>query len=320
MSIGNVLVNDTVRIRVKFVDVNPETSEQVEISPTSVSVTITDKDGDSAITPSPGVPVPSGGASECYYDFTPTEAGEYSILFLGLLSNGSYVRVTQQLYVSTPSVEYKPTVTLREDEVIVFAPGLSPLYLDPEELLPIFPDATLLEVGEIIHRYSHEIYQLYGITQVPGIDEDPLSKISSVTTSTYSVLEYIRASVACELSRTYGFGGDDELSVQLGDLQISNKNVPRATVTRANATTWCQIAAALRKEIMTKRVGLRGVQPKGLPTSRTYKGGGSLDPQTGALIYINDDAVYGSRDMYRPGETGGEGFDPMPDRNIKRYD
>jgi hypothetical protein len=320
MSIGNVLVNDTVRIRVKFVDVNPDTSEQVEVSPVSVSVNITDKDGNDAINPNPDVPVPSGGTPECYYDFTPTEAGEYSILFLGLLSNGSYIRVTQQLYVSTPSVEYKPTVTLREDEVIVFAPGLSPLYLDPEELLPIFPDATLLEIGEIVHRYSHEINQLYGITQLPGTEEDPLAIISNVTTATYSVLEYIRASVACELSRTYGFGGDDELSLQLGDLQISNKNVPRATVTRANATTWCQIAAALRKEILTKRVGLRGVQPKGLPTSRVYQSGGSLDPQTGALIYINDTNIYGPRDIYRPGETSGDSGDPMPDRNIKRYD
>ena len=320
MSIGNVLVNDTVRIKVKFVDVNPDTSEQVEISPVSISVNITDKDGDNAITPNPGTPVPSGGASECYYDFTPTAAGEYTIVFVGLLSNGSSVTVTQQLYVSTPSVEYKPTVTLREDEIIVFAPSLSPLYLDPEELLAIFPDATLLEIGEIIHRYSQEVNQLYGITQLPASEEDALATIATVTSVTYSVLEYIRASVACELSRTYGFGGDDELSLQLGDLQISNKNIPRATVTRANATTWCQIAAALRKEILTKRVGLRGVQPKGLPTSRTYKGGGSLDPQTGALIYVNDNAVYGSRDMYRPGETGGEGFDPIPDRNIKRYD
>jgi len=320
MSIGNVLVNDTVRIKVKFVDVNPQTSEQTEISPVSVTVNITNKDGNSVITPNPGIPVPSGGASECYYDFTPTTAGEYSILFLGYLSDGSYVRVTQQLYVSTTSVEYKPTVTLREDEIIVFAPGLSPLYLDPEELLPIFPDATLLEIGEIVHRYSHEINQLYGITTLPGTEEDPLAKIVAVTSSTYSVLEYIRASVACELSRTYGFGGDDELSVQLGDLQISNKNVPRATVTRANATTWCQIAAALRKEILTKRVGLKGVQPKGFPVSRIYQSGGSLDPQTGALIYINDSNIYGPRDMYRPGETSGESGDTIPDRNIKRYD
>jgi hypothetical protein len=305
MTVGNVFVNDTVRIKVKFVDIDSVTGDQVDVYPISVSVRIFKADETEIVSTTAS----SLSASEFYHDYTPSEAGQYKISFVGTLANNSFITVNQQLYVSTSSEDYRPTITLRADEIISFAPDLNPLYLDPEELLAIFPDASLLEIGELIHHYSVEIKEMY------AIKDDNTSSVL-----TFTILEYIRASVACELSRTYGFGGDDELSVQLGDLQINNKNVPRSTVTRANATTWCQIAAALRKEIMLKRVGLKGVQPKGLPSSRAYKGGGSLDPQTGALIYINDNAVYGSRDMYRPGETGGEGFDPMPDRNIKRYD
>lgn len=319
MTVGNVLVNDTVRIKVKFIDTNPITSEQVEVHPVSVSVSIHDQDGASAISPNPDN-ADALSSSEYYYDFTPTQAGEYTVLFIGVLQDDTFIRVTQQLYVSTQSVEYKPTVTLRENEVISFAPDIAPLYLDPEQVLRVFPDSNLLEIGELIHGYSHEVNQMYGITTLPSTEEDPLASIIDVTSSTFTVIEYIRASVCCELSRTYGFGGDDELSVQLGDLQISNKNIPKSNITRSNATTWCQIAAALRKEILTKRVGVKGIQPKGLPVTRAFQTGGSLDPQTGALIYINDTNVYGPRDIYVPGQTTGDPSDPMPDRNIKRYD
>ena len=41
MTTNNVLVNDTVRIKVKFVDINNATGAQILVSPTSVLVTIT---------------------------------------------------------------------------------------------------------------------------------------------------------------------------------------------------------------------------------------------------------------------------------------
>lgn len=315
--INKVLVNDTVRIKVKFVDTDPVTLEQTEVSPVSVFVVVLDASGTQIVSTS----ATQITGSEYYYNFSTSNAGEYTITFTGTLANNSSITVSQQLYVSSITEEYKPTITLRSDESIAFAPDISPLYLDPESLLSIFPDATLLEIGELIHGYSHEVNQLYGITELPGTEEDPLAKINNVTGVTYTVIDYIRASVACELSRMYGFGGDDELTVQLGDLSITNKNTPKSEINRSNATTWCQIAAALRKEILSKRVGIKGVQPKGLPRKVVTPSGSSLDPQTGALIYINDTNVYGPRDMFNPGVTTEPDVqDPMPDRGIKRYD
>lgn len=317
MPVSKVLVNDTVRIKVKFVDTDPVTQEQTEVSPIAVAVVVLNSSQEQVASAN----ATQITSSEYYYNFSTSIAGEYTVTFTGTLANSTFITVSQQLYVSSLTEEYKPSVTLRSDETISFAPDIAPLYLDPEELLRIFPDATLLEIGELIHSYSHEVNQLYGITQLPGTEEDPLAKISDVTGVTYTVIDYIRASVACELSRTYGFGGDDELTVQLGDLSITNKNLPRSDITRANATTWCQVAAALRKEILSKRVGIRGIQPKGLPRRVVTPSGASLDPQTGALIYVNDAAVYGPRDMFRPGvTTQADTEDPMPDRGIKRYD
>ena len=316
MTIGNVLVNDTVRIKVKFVDVDPNTGDQISISPTLVNVTVYDSNDESVAT-SVAIAV-SGSTSDYYYDFTPTEVGEYKITFVGFFQNTTYITVNQHLYVSSQSVEYKPTVTLSADEIISFGADIEPLYLDPEIVQTIFPDATKLEIAELIHNISHEVNSIFGIKSTTT---DPMSVIESYGTSTYAVAEYIKASACCQLTRVYGFGGDDELSIQLADLQITNRNVPRSNITRSNATTWCQIAAALRKEILTKRVGIKGVQPKGLPRKVATPSGASLDPQTGALIYINDTGVYGPRDMFRPGvSTQADIVDPMPDRGIKRYD
>lgn len=319
MSSTNVLVNDKVRIKVKFVDIDSTTGTQFEVEPVPpVAVVVKDVNGNL---------IESGNAtaltaSTYFYDYTPTQPGTYTVKFVGIIVDPNYgtpittqIPVSQQLYVSTPTEEYRPVITLRENETIYFAPELKPLYLDPEELLPLFPDASLMEIGELIHNYSHEINQLYGITILPNTEEDPLDplkKISDVTSTTYAVIDYIRASVACELSRTYGFGSDDELSVQLGDLSIGNKTMPRTDVTRANATTWCQIAAALRKEILSKRVTLRGVQPKGLPGISIEPT--TVDPVTGTAIYLSDTT------FLSPVTTDIEMDRNSPNRRLKKYD
>jgi hypothetical protein len=311
----NVLVNDIIRITVKFVDINNLTGEQTEVDPTSVSVIIKDSDNNTIVTAT----ATKQAFAIWYYDFTPTQPDTYTINFNGILSSGKSIPVSQQLYVSTPSEEYKPTITLRADETIAFGPDISPLYLDPEEIQRIFPEATQLEIAELIHAFSHEINSIFGIDIESNID--PVTVIKQSGSSEFAVADYIKASTACELSRTYGYGGDDELSVQLADLTITNKTIPRSNVTRANATSWCQIAAALRKEIVAKRVSVRGILPKGLPVRTVAPSGASLDPETGALIYINDTNVYGPRDMFRPGvKADVEPEDPMPDRGIKRYD
>jgi hypothetical protein len=295
MSTEKILVNDTVRIRVKFVDTDPTTGEQVDIYPAAVNVRIYDSDNNQLISESAEESTPS----VWYYDYTPTSADTYSVKFTGTLDSGNNVIVQQKLYVSSLEEEFKPTVILKTEEIIAFAPDVDPLYLDPESLIPYFPDASLLEIGEIIHNYSNEVKALYNL-----LDEEDGSNLS------FTVLEYIKAATACELSRTYGFGGDDEVSVRLGDLSIMNRSMPRNKVTRDNATTWCQIAASFRKEILAGKVGPKGFQPKSLP---------------GLSIYdskLNDKIVYPSgRELYDPnGTTTSLNDDPMPKRGFKKYD
>jgi len=298
MTVGNVLVNDTVRIKVRFVDIDTSTGQQVDVSPILVSVKVYNSSNVEIVSTN----ATSLTSSIFYYDYTPSEAGEYKVTFVGTMPDTTYITVNQQLYVSTPTDEYKPVITLGHEEVITFAPDVEPLYLNPEELQMYFPEASLMEIGEIVHFYSLEVKQLYGYNdQITGSDLN------------FTTLEYIKAATACELSRTYSYGGDDDISITLGDLSIASRSLPRSQITRGNATTWCQIAAALRKEMLTGKVGPKGFQPKGLPASKlqAYK---NVDPQTGKTIYLGD------RDLYGPGERVLSEDDPMPKRGLRSYD
>jgi hypothetical protein len=295
---ANILVNDTVRLKVKFIDVDAN-GNQVEVSPISVSMSITNSSNVLIISATPT----SLSSSEFYYDYTPSAPGTYKVSFNGILANNTTISVNQQIYVSTPTEDYKPTVFLREDEIIAFAADIEPLYLDPEQLLPYFPDASFLEIGEFIHNYSIEIKNIFKLLET----EDG-------TAIPFTAFEYIRAATCCELTRVYGNGGDDELSVRLGDLSITNKNLPRNTLSRANATTWCQIAAMLRKEMLTSKVGMKAVQPKGLPSLPTIGAGRTMDPYTGLSVY------YTPRDLYGPTHIQSPDENPIPERGIRKYD
>lgn len=298
---SSVLVNDTVRIKVKFVDVDPSTGEQQSVSPSSVLVNIEEADGHDVVSNAYATAINS---SEYYYDFTPSNPGQYTVTFNGIMPDTTQIVVSQNLYVSDFDSEYRPTATLKSDETIIFAPDIQPLYVDPEELLSFFPDASLLEIGELIHHYSLEMKEIFNLQ-----DTEDGSGIS------FTAAEYIKASACCELSRTYGFGGDDELSLKLADLSITNRSNPRNSINRGNATTWCQIAAALRKELMASRVGMRAVVPKGLPNKKVHSTYKTVDPDTGKLVYLSDKELYG------PGRTTPtEPDDPMPDRKLKKYD
>lgn len=295
MSTDRVVVSDTVRVTVKFKDIDSNGLE-VELSPSTVSVTIKNSSGTTIVATN----ATQSTSSIFYYDYTPSLADTYTVKFTGTLSSGNNVVVEQKLYVSSVSEEYQPTIILKNEETIIFAPNVDPLYLDPETLIPYFPDASLLEIGEIIHNYSNEIKSLYGL-----LDEEDGTNLS------FTVLEYIKAATACELSRTYGFGGDDEVSLRLGDFNITNRSLPRRVVTRDNATTWCQIATALRKEILANKVSPRSFTPKNLPSVST---GTNIDPLTGKTIYLSDKELYG------PGTTIISKDDPMPKRGLKSYD
>jgi hypothetical protein len=297
-----VLINDIVRIKVKFIDINPVTGAQIAVTPITVIITI--KKSDNTTIVSENITV-SGriNDSEYYYDFTPNLADTYKIIFVGNLSDGSSITVNQQLYVSTLTDTYKPSIILKADETITFAPDISPLYLDPEELRPYFPEASLIEIGESIHSHSLEVKQIYSLNDTETGQSLP-----------YVAFEYLKAATACDLSRTYSYGGDDDVSVQLGDLTVTTRNLPRSEITRGNATTWCQIAAALRKEMLAGKTGPKAMVPKGLPVESTGTSGKNIDPETGKVYYLSD------RELYGPGKKITPKDDPMPKRGIRSYD
>jgi len=299
MTLNNVLVNDTVKIKVKFLDQDSD-GNQVEASMSSVTVTIVDINETPIVNQANAT---STSASEWYYPFVPTVAGAYSVRFTGTTSGNPPKTITSQtnIYANDNATDYKPTVTLRSDETILFAPDVSPLYLDPEELLPIFPEASLIEIGEMIYHHSLEIKEMYKLED----DIDPL-------TLPFVVLDYIKAAAACDLSRTYGFGGDDELSLKLGDLEVVNRSAPRQIATRSNATTWCQIAASLRREVIAKKVSMKGVLPRGLPKRKVTLT--ERDPGTGKRIYLI------SKDMYSVGRAYVAQDDTTNDRRLRQYD
>ena len=306
---NSVLVNDKVQIKVKFVDNNPVTGEQINVSPAVVTVTV--KDYLNALVNPTLYPLTSVSGYEYYIEFTPTSPGKYTVEFTGLLQDSSTIVVKQVLYVNDTDSKYKPSVTLKADETISFAADISPLYLDPEEVLYFFPDASLLEVGELIHHYSIEIKQMF-----------KLQELDDGSTLNFTLSEYIKASACCELSRSYGYGGDDELSLKLADLSITNRTNPRQSVNRGNAVTWCQIAAALRKEVAASRIGMRAVIPKGLPNQKVSSSGLNFDPLTGTVIYPLTGAVIylPGRDQY--GSVMDDTFQggPIPTRGLKKYD
>jgi hypothetical protein len=294
MSTDRVVVSDTVRITVKFKDIDADGTE-IALSLASNPQVIIKNAANTTVNSGTSSQISS---SVFYYDYTPTVAGAYTVKFTGLLANSNTVVVEQKLYVSSTVEEYQPTIILKSDESITFAPDVTPLYLDPESLLAYFPDASLLEIGEIIYNYSTEVKAIYNL-----LDAEDGSNLS------FTVLEYIKAATACELSRTYGLGGDDEMSLTLGDLSITNKSIPRNRVTRDNATTWCQIAAALRKEMLAAKVGPRGFQPKNLPGLSMYDS------------KLTDKIVYPSgRELYDPNGTTNINDDPMPKRGFRSYD
>ena len=297
----NVVVDDSVKLTVKFKDIDSNGNE-VPVSINSISLEI--KMSDSTLLSVDQNQIISISTSEFYYIFTPTIADTYTIKFIGTYYAGltaKQILVEQKLYVSSITEEYQPTIILGSDETITFAAGINPLYIDPESLLPFFPDASLLEIAEVIYNYSLEIKDIYSLED----SEDG-------TNLSFNVLEYIKAATACELSRTYGFGGDDEMSLSLGDLTITNRSLPRTSITRDNATSWCQVAAALRKEMLARKVSPRAMQPKGLPSDSFS--GKVTDPETGKIVYFSE------RELYGPGRKSTIKDDPMPKRGFRRYD
>lgn len=176
-----------------------------------------------------------------YYDWEPTETGQFQLEFTGSFDGSP----TQVVEVFTVGSDSPFGLSLMEDQEIIFLGEISPLYVDPETILLHYPDSNAAEVAEYIHRYSVEVDRLLGYpSELPFV-----------------AYEYIQAAVLCSLGKVYDFamGGGEASSISLGDLRISNQSYPKNTINRANASNWCELAAALRDELIRGSANLKTV-------------------------------------------------------------
>lgn len=243
-----VYLGDTVRVSVVFRDFEGELEDPV---------TLVGKIIELPMSATPNVlfetfaPVKTG-IGQYYFDYTPTATGDLLARYVATFSDSSTDTVDQDIVVvdlttdadmdGIPDYLQVGQEDLGEDFVLEFAAGLDPLYCAPDQLQLIFPDATLLEVAEYIHLHSIEVRDMLNLQE--GEMPDTL------------ICEYIEAAAACDLSRIYSatdgmsFGGE---TVRLGDLSVSNLPGGAAAgggLNRGSASTWCELAAALRKELL----------------------------------------------------------------------
>lgn len=143
--------------------------------------------------------------------------------------------------------------TLGAPETVTFAGVIDPLYVDPEELQPIFPEAGYLEIAEAIWVASAWVKQILKVKD----GEFPTNVIA---------YDYVKAAAACSLSGTYGNGfisGESNAeSIALGDLRVEYAAAQpnqTGTSTRGTAKTWCELAEALRMDLLNSGVGFKAV-------------------------------------------------------------
>lgn len=159
--------------------------------------------------------------------------------------------------------------TLGEDYDLVFATELTPLYVDPDELMGSYPDATRMEIVEAIHRFSIQVRERL------EDGEDP----------PWVAIEYIRAAALCSLARVhdqYGLGQNQ--SMGLGDLSLRTSVTSTGNNTSGAPTNNCDLALQLWKQFTRARSGMRAVVTGEL-TPRLYARRRLRDHETARRVF-----------------------------------
>lgn len=240
---SSIHVNETIRLKVTFYEWDDSQEPEDIEDPVTVVYSIYDD----AATPGlvlTGTPLRES-AGVYYYDWTPDTAGSYTFNFTATFEDDSVDVVTSHLTVLSTGATVEGA--LYTDEIIYFAGIFEPMLIDPAELSSVFPDAPASEIAEQIYYASLEVEAITGFDFSEGDDV------------TFLMLDYVKAAAACALSRTFDYATGDEQSVRLGDLDVVNRVFPKNSANRSNATTWCELAAALRKELIYENTGLRAV-------------------------------------------------------------
>lgn len=234
---SSIYVNETIRLKVTFYEWDDSQDPDEIEDPDTVVYNIYDETASPTLLAT-GTPVRES-AGIYYYDWTPSVEGDYIFTFVGTFADDTTDVVTTHFEVLGIGATTSGT-TLVSDEVITFGGIITPLCINPDELLVIFPDATELDVAEALWRASTEMYAMLGLSS------------DDVCPTTPVALDYIKAAAACELSRVFELGDGNEQSMMLGDFSVTYRSFPKSSVNRGNATTWCELAAALRNEVIYK--------------------------------------------------------------------
>lgn len=179
-----------------------------------------------------------------YHSYTPLTEDEYTFRFTASFDDAEDLVIEDSITVGPESAT---PVYMDSDFTITFATYFTPLYLDPSELKPFFPDVDDYEIAEAIHTPSVKVKDLFDLED----DEEPPAY----------ALDYIQAAAACTLSRLsddlFGTGAYSKDDFTLGDLTIkdSSGSSAKSTVNTGNAASWCELAYTLDMELKMKSVG-----------------------------------------------------------------
>lgn len=234
-----ILVGETTRLTATFYEWNEDGGDL--INPSTVEGFI--KDEDLVVL---STFTPTNVSTGVYqYNWTPSSLGSYFIEFKGTHADTSVDIIRDEFDVVAVSSADTST-ELGDDQYLMWMTTLDPMYLEPDEVMGVYEDASRFEVAEFIFIASTEVQELLGLQDT---DEPP-----------NIALDYIRASVLCSLSRIYDSNHGYGDSITLGDFSIDGRRNPRAYATRGTAGSWCELAKVLRDEMLRKEGAGPGIQ------------------------------------------------------------
>lgn len=248
---SNIKPGQKIRVSVRFVDYDFFAGTDTLLDPAAVTGALYkfNTTSNTYILQGTLSPIVQSSTGIYYYDWTPAEDGKFKLVFTGTLPGATPSQVVNERVFYIGSAE--PTVTLGEAVEYNFLGELTPLYVDPEVIHTLYADVDYVEAAELIYRYSLEIQSWFGEN----------------VEVTQTVEDYIIASVMCELSKIYYFGGGiggftTATDYMLGDLQVkrgSGTSNSRNSLYRGNAANWCEMASLLRDELTYTRNNMKSV-------------------------------------------------------------
>lgn len=227
-----ILVNNEATITVAFMDYTGTNDPGNLVDPDSVSVSVL-KDNVEIKSDTPF----KLGVGEYSYVHLFTEVGDFTVKFTGNFTDqqatpSAYtVVIEEDVQVVASFVGQQKLGTTKE---IVFSTDVTPLYADPEEIQRAYPEAGLVEIVELIQKFSLEADRILDTpTPMPQIGYD-----------------FIKESTLCALSAIYDPFDMSGGSITLGDLSVDSGRRYNGVVNRGNASNSCERAFVLRQEML----------------------------------------------------------------------